>query len=385
MTDPHTPPPSPPAPPPPRRSRLAGTLFALSLAINFFVLLLVVLACVGYLRFGDDDATRALTERHHSGKKSAADKIAVIHIDGVLVDGLTGFAERQIDQAAQDRRVKAVVVRINSPGGSITASDQLHHRLTLLHKGDPDKGTSGKPMVVSMGALAASGGYYIAMPSPTLYAERTTVTGSIGVFASFPDLTGLSDKIGVDVTIVKKGNVKASGNPFRKLTPEEQVLWQSLVDHAYDQFLAVVKEGRDDKLRAGLTDNVIDEERTVTVDEKDEKTHQTVHKPVKARYTRQLADGGIWTTDQALKYGLIDKEGYLDDAIKEAHDQAQLGDAWEAITYERPFSLSELLVGAKAEPPAALDPSKLSEAATPRLWYLAPQSELAGVLKAAGH
>src|SRR5262249_35891033 len=155
-------------------------------------------------------------EHHHSGSKSASDKFAVVRIDGLLMEGLTGYAEKQIEQAAEDKHVKAVVVRINSPGGSITASDELHRRLTRLRDRVAEKKTAAKPLVVSMASMAASGGYYIAMPSKVIYAERSTITGSIGVYASFPDVTGLSDKVGVDMTYIKRGAVKASGSPFRQ-------------------------------------------------------------------------------------------------------------------------------------------------------------------------
>jgi protease-4 len=357
----------------------------MSLMLNLLLLVGIILLCAGFSLLGrGTQDTSALTEHYHSGKKSAGDKVAVIRIEGVLLEGLNDFAEKQIEQAAGDPKVRAVVVQINSPGGSITASDDLHRRLTRLRDGVPEKGTGPKPLVVSMASMAASGGYYIAMPAHTLYAERTTMTGSIGVYASFPDVTGLSDKIGVDMTIIKRGAVKASGTPFRKLSDEEYAVWDDMIGHSYNQFLAVVKEGRGDRLKADLTATVIDEEREVPFDTKDQKQEQAI-KPRKVHYTRQLADGGGWTADQALKYGLIDKIGYLDDAIKEAHDQAKMGDDWRAITYERPSLLAQLLSGGRGQESAGLDVAKLADGATPRLWYLAPQSELAGVLKAAGH
>jgi protease-4 len=361
--------------------------FGMSLALNLLILIAVAIVCGGFLvlSYGKQESTPSLPEHYYSGKKSASDKIAIVRIDGPLVEGFTSFAEKQIEQAAEDKHVKAVVVRINSPGGSITASDDLYRRLTRLREGVADKGTAAKPLVVSMASMAASGGYYIAMPAPTLYAERTTITGSIGVYASFPDVTGLSDKIGVDMTIIKRGAVKASGNPFRKLSDEEYAVWDDMVGHAYDGFLNVVREGRGNKLKADLTNKVVDEERTVSITGKDPKTEQATVEKKKVHYTRELADGGIWMADEALKYGLIDKIGYLDDAVQEAHDQANLGADWKAISYERPSLLTELLAGSKAQESAALDPAKLADAATPRLWYLAPQSELAGVLKAAGH
>src|SRR5437762_1308306 len=189
--DPHSPDPTGPATPPLTvlpayrpahrpRSSLWGGLFRWSfylafwISISFNVLILV-------LAFTFSDTEASLHHRHHSGQKLAHDRIAIIRIDGVLFEGLTSYAQKQIEEAAQDDSVKAVVVRINSPGGTITASDDLHKRLTDLRLGNPQKKTSPKPMVVSMASMAASGGYYIAMPAQHVVAERTTITGSIGV------------------------------------------------------------------------------------------------------------------------------------------------------------------------------------------------------------
>src|SRR5262249_11162766 len=201
MTDPQVPPALPRKP-----SRAPAVIFGMSLMLNLLLLGAVILVFAGLslLGRGGQDTTSSLPERDYSGKKSAGDKVAVVRIEGVLLEGLNDFAEKQIEQAARDPKVKAVVVQINSPGGSITASDDLHRRLTRLRDGVTDKGTGPNPLVVSMASMAASGGYYIAMPAHTLYAERTTMTGSIGVYASFPDVTGLSEKVGVDMTIIKR-------------------------------------------------------------------------------------------------------------------------------------------------------------------------------------
>src|SRR5262249_14458941 len=135
-------------------------------------------------------------------------------------------------------------LRINSPGGSITASDNLHRRLIELRDGNPHRHTAAKPLIVSMASLAASGGYYIAMPSKTLFAERTTITGSIGVYAAFPNIADLANKHGVTMDVIKAGAVKDSGSMFHKMTPQERQVWQDMVDHAYKEFLAVVEQGR---------------------------------------------------------------------------------------------------------------------------------------------
>src|SRR5262249_54005966 len=192
---------------------LAGVVFTVSLGLN----ILVFLAIGTLFWWGPGLGTEStLRERYHSGKKDARDKIAVVHVEGVILEGMTSYARKQIEAAAVDEHVKAVVVRINSPGGSISASDDLYRRLGLLRDGDPEKKTTGKPLVASMASLAASGGYYIAMPAKHLVAERTTITGSIGVYASFPNVSELAQKWGVKMDVIKRGDVKTSGSMFHE-------------------------------------------------------------------------------------------------------------------------------------------------------------------------
>jgi protease-4 len=292
------------------------------------------------------------------------------------MEGLTAFAQKQIERAAHDNTVKAVVVRINSPGGSITASDDLHHRLTELRDGNPTKKTNAKPLVVSMASLAASGGYYIAMPAKTLLAERTTITGSIGVYAALPDATELSKKIGFTMNVIRAGDVKDSGDPFREMTPHERELWQYMVDRSYLQFLKVVEEGRPPLKGKFQEDLVIDEVLPVREGKLREKP---------AKFTRYRADGGIFTAEEAKKYGLIDQIGYLEDAIQVAKQAAALGDDYKVVLYEKIPTFLGTLLGVKAPTPAfSFDPGQFSSAATPRLWYLAPQAEWAGLVSAAG-
>jgi protease-4 len=300
------------------------------------------------------------------------------------MEGTLGHWNRQIERAGKDKNVKAVVLRINSPGGTITSSDDIHHRLTELRDGKDDR--AGKPLVVSMGAVAASGGYYIAMPAKVLYAERTTITGSIGVYASFPNVKELGDKVGIYMNLIKAGRVKDSGSMFQDMKPEERYMWQEMVNHAYDEFKDVVEEGRPalkGKLEQKLLEKDVqvgDKVRTKIDGKLEEKeVEKTVH------FYRQRADGGIWTADKAKEYGLIDKIGYLDDAVKEAIQQAGLTGKVNVISYERALSLADVLFGIKApEPALRLDAAQFSSAAMPRLWYMAPQSELAGVLSAMG-
>jgi protease-4 len=390
--DPTAPPPSSPppggAPPPrqpipfypvpPRGNPLLGCAFAISLALNILAVAVFVLGCFGlFLGAGlrSDSTTAPLPEHFHTGNSSAKDTVAIISLDGIILEGLLGFVHKEIEQAAKDDNVKAVVLRINSPGGSVTASDDLHRRLLELRDGNPDKKTKGKPIVVSMASMAASGGYYVAMPGKILFAERTTMTGSVGVFALFPNFTGtMKELLKADVNLIKQGEIKDSGSPFKEMTPKERQVWQDMVDHSYDEFIKVVENGR--PALKGKMLEAIDIQPVNAGPQGKQKPAQP--------YQRYRADGGIFTADQALKFGLIDQIGYLEDAVKAAHDTAGLGDDYKAISYERPKGLLHLLLGAEAAQPngTVLEPGRLKAGLTPRLWYLAPGSELSGMLSA---
>ena len=317
-----------------------------------------------------------LAEKHYSGDKFSKNKIAVVRIEGVLMEGATGYFQKQITQAAADSAVKAVIVRMNSPGGTVTASDDLHQRLTDLRDGSPEKKTSPRPLVVSMASLAASGGYYASMPAKTILAEPTTATGSIGVYASLPDITKLSKDIGFDMRVIKDGDLKYSGSPFKEMTEHERQMWQDMIDHSYLQFLHVVEQGRPG-LKGKLQEDITIRKDLPIRSGKERSRH--------VELTRYRADGGIWTSDEAKEYGLIDQIGYLDDAIKTARQSANLGEDYHVILYERPVSLLTPFLDVRARPPQAslLDPEHLSSAAVPRLWYLWPQADLAGILAAA--
>jgi protease-4 len=378
---------------PARPRALFGCLFTLSFLLNLVAAVVILL--LGYFgSFFGGGADAALPEHRVAGQPAAVDKVAVIHLEGVILEGLLHYVHRQIDQAARDPHVKAVVLRINSPGGSITASDDLHRRLTELRDGNRVKGTEPKPLVVSMGSLAASGGYYVAMPARSLYAEPNTMTGSVGVYMTFPNVQeGLEKKLGVRMETIKQGEIKDSGSPFKVMTDKERQVWQDLVDHAYQQFLGVVEKGRPNLEGKLLKPFDVEPVRAGPRLTAGRAPGQEGDKGPKAGrpglYQRYLADGGIFTADQAKERGLIDRIGYLEDAVQRAHDDAHLGPDYKVIEYQRPKSLVRSLLGISApgdsrphQTPAgtALDPGRLREALTPRLWYLAPGCELAGLL-----
>ncbi len=366
-------------PPPPGRSPFLGCAFALSFALNLIGAVGVLLLCLGFFVLRKPD-TVPLGEKRYTGTSTATDKIAIITLDGVILEGMLGYAHKQIEQAADDHHVKAVVVRINSPGGSITASDDLYQRLTELRDGNPKKNHGARPLIVSMGGMAASGGYYIAMPGQSIFAERTTITGSIGVYTTFPNVKKLADKYGVSVNIIKQGQIKDSGSPFAEMSAEEQQVWQDMIDNAYQRFVQVVEKGRPmlagGKLLQPLTITPVKAGPTFLKKQGDKN----------GPYQRYLADGGVWTAESALKHKLIDKIGTLDDAIQAAHDAAKLSDSYQAIKYERPSTLADLLgLGAQSHVPPSgtvLDPARLEAGFAPRVWYLAPGAELSGLFAA---
>lgn len=356
----------------------------------------VALICGGILLrniAGSDTEDSNLREQIVGGAATAADKVAIVRIDGTIIETQLGFAHRQIEEAQTDGAVKAVVVRIDSPGGTITASDDLYRRLVRLRDGSPPKSLHGatprKPLVVSMGSLAASGGYYVAMPASEpldsaakkIYAERTTITGSIGVYAAFPNVEDLARRHGVALEMVRAGDVKGSGSLFYRMTPQERQPWADMVSHAYQQFIEVVETGRP-KLQGKLTTELFPPKTIPVMDERGNPVKDEAGQVKTTTYTRKLADGGIFTSDEALQWGLIDAIGTIEDAAAEAARQAQLR-SFRIVRYERPPTLLSLLTGAQA---AAKTPDfgRLAGALGPRLWYLAPGAELSALMSAAG-
>ncbi|HEV3204691.1 MAG TPA: signal peptide peptidase SppA [Gemmataceae bacterium] len=232
-------------------------------------------------------------------------KICLIEVSGLIMnarnsglldsgDNPVALFKEKLDAAANDKRVKAVVLRINSPGGAVTASDIMYQE--LLHFREK----TGKPVVACMMDVAASGAYYLAMGADHVIAHPTTVTGSIGVIMSLYNASGLFHMIGVTSVPIKSGPNKDIGNPARPMTDEERAILQTMVNSFYEQFVQVVVRGR------GISEDRV----------------------------RPLADGRVYTGIDAQKLGLVDRIGYLDDAIKTAKELACIHDA-AIIAYDR--------------------------------------------------
>jgi protease-4 len=317
------------------------------------------------------------------GSKTESNKIAVIEADGALVEGLDAYILKQIEAAGKDDHVKAVVVHIESPGGTIGASEDIHRELTRLKTGQHPryKDWKAKPVVASMGSIAASGGYYIAMPAEKVFAEKGTLTGSIGVYAALPDAADLANKYGVHLELIKAGGLKGSGSMLQHMTPEERQPWQDMVDQSYDQFLEVVSKGRPKLTKDQLRSEGVMKKKANIYDEKGNVVKNDKGQPKQIDVTRFRADGGSFTAAEAKQLGLIDDIGLLEDAVAAAATSAGVSE-YRVVHYKRPPTLLSSLFGVKQQEP--LEMKNVSNGLTPRLWYMTSGAELSGIVAASG-
>lgn len=264
--------------------------------------------------------------------------VAIVRVNGTIVDGtaddfavdsaVSGVIISDLRAAADNPLVKAVVLHVDSPGGSVTASAQIHDVIKALDK----------PVVVSMESLAASGGYYVSAPATYIFALPDTWTGSIGVIGQFINAEGLMEELGIEATTITSGENKAFGGLFRDLTPEQEAIMQALVDESYDAFVQVIVDGRGMPREDVLA----------------------------------LADGRIYSGRQALDNGLVDELGNLEDAIAKAADLGGISGEPDIVEYEHLPSFSQLLLGFSSrllQSETARAKAELDELSTPRLEY----------------
>ena len=372
-------------PPRSERPRPSGCARSIVAFFIFGSLILNVVLCgfIGLTHSSPEE--EKVTETRQWTVNNGKDKIAVIRIEGVLMEGMIDYFLKQIEQAAKDDRVKAVVVRVDSPGGTVTAAEEIHRALMQLRDGKmlkyPD---NKKKIVVSMGGIAASGGYYIAMPAEKVFAESTTLTGSIGVYASLPNVAGFIDKHGIKFELIKHGGIKASGSPFHQMTPQERQPWQDMVDSSYDHFLDIVAAGRPKLNKDKLSKEEVEHRKIDVYNDKGNVKKDEKGQPEQVDYVRFRADGGSFTAKEALQYGLVDEIGGLEDAVKAVAQSANLSN-YEVVAYDKPPTLLGMLgVQGRASTASALDPQRMAMGLTPRMWYLSPQADLAGILAAMG-
>lgn len=246
------------------------------------------------------------TFRFLMGSSSIGEKVAVLDITGIITKSDSTI--KLLHTYRDDPNIKAIILRINTPGGSVAPVQEIFSELRKLDK----------PLVASMGSTAASGGYYIACAADTIVANPGTLTGSIGVIMQFTKIKGLYDKVGVEHQVIKSGKFKDSGSMFRDLSEDDIAILQETVDDVYNQFVDAISESRNDTL-----------------------TREEIVK---------LADGRIFSGRQAHEHKLVDKLGNLQDAIVVAGELGKIEGKPRVIRRERRTSLLEQLIGIKHNP-----------------------------------
>ncbi|NCO84538.1 MAG: signal peptide peptidase SppA [Nitrospirae bacterium CG_4_10_14_3_um_filter_44_29] len=229
------------------------------------------------------------------------EKVAVVRIEGPIMDAKNTVDE--IKGYLKDASIKALVLRVDSPGGAVAPSQEIYEEVK--------KAALKKKVIVSMGSVAASGGYYISAPADRIIANPGTLTGSIGVIMEIPNIEGLMNKIGVKTEVIKSGRHKDLASAFRKMEKEERLILQGVLDDVHEQFIKAVSDGR-----------------KIPFDE-----------------VKKLADGRIFTGRQAMKVRLVDELGTLEDAVAAAGRLAGIKGEPEVVTKKERFSLFDILRG----------------------------------------
>jgi protease-4 len=234
------------------------------------------------------------------------ERVGVVEIKGLLTDSRTII--KQLDRYRDDDSVKAIVLRINSPGGAVGPAQEILREVEKIR--------AKKKIVASLGTVAASGGYYIASGANLIMANRGTATGSIGVLMQFANVEGLTKKLGLDFFNLKAGRYKDVGSPFRPMTPEDKAYLQGLLDNIYQQFLSDVAH----------------------------------HRQIPLAKLKNLAEGRILSGEEAKEVGLVDEFGNLPDAIEKAGRLAGIKGKVKAVYPEKEgYSLLRLLLGQETE------------------------------------
>lgn len=268
---------------------ILGSLFI----FGFGIIILIYASLRGISGYDDEVVT------------GRGEKLAVIELRGVILS--SDEIVRQFKKYREDRSVKGILFRVDSPGGGVVASQEMYEEVKLTRE-------KGKPVVVSMGSLAASGGYYVSAPANKIVANAGTLTGSIGVISQFMQYDSLLGKVGIGVNTIKSGKFKDAGNPFRKMSNDDKEYFQNLMDDVHQQFIAAVEQQRE-----------IDHDSLVS-----------------------YADGRVFTGRQALRMGLVDTIGTFEDAVRILADLVNI-DGEPSIVKERKrgATLFDYLLGNK--------------------------------------
>lgn len=272
------------------------------LALGVFLFLFVSYFTVGAWKQEDKDLDLSLNDylfasnswEEATYKSGSGSNLALLKVEGIIVENTSEFARQggynhrvfldQLQTAFERDDIKGIVLFIDSPGGGVFESDEIYNKIVELKK------MYDKPLLVSMGKITASGGYYISAPADKIYSNRNTLTGSIGVIMSSYNFSELANNLGIYEQVYKSGKHKDIMSPMRKTTPEENAIMQGIIDESFNFFVDVVASGRN-----------LDREKVL-----------------------EIADGRIYTGTQAQKIGLVDELGDLDDAIEGAATLAEI-------------------------------------------------------------
>ncbi len=312
---------------------LAGLIFLASVVLNLWLLFLLSLFVSVPLE------TSVLV----SGQGDQV--VAVWEVKGFIGQEQASQVRAFCQQVKADANVKAVILRVESGGGMVSASDQIYHLFKELRD-------SGKPLITSMGGVAASGGYYVSLPGEQILAEPTTATGSIGVIAGWPVLTGTMEKYGVSMVIVRSRRSqawKAWENPVEKPADYQLAALQDSLDKVHQRFEEVIRAERGSKVK------VTEAEKTYTTADGKKLTIQEV----------EPFDGRVFLAERALELGLVDKIGYFQDAIAAAQSKARLSKP-KVVLYSRRKGLLEGIMGVR-QPTLPLNLKQLEEVQTPQM------------------
>lgn len=295
-------------------------LLGISLLANFsqFLDSFASLGGGGHQRSGAPRLDEVVLEDNHS-----SEKIAVVPVEGIISGNfgdrggfsMVNIIEAQLERAEKDKRVKAVILKVDSPGGEVLASDDIARTLREFQD------SSKKPVIVSMGSLAASGGYYVSAPCTWIVANELTITGSIGVIMQGFNYRGLMDKVGLRPEVFKSGKFKdmlRGSKAPEEITPEERAMIQKLIDDTYARFKSVVAEGRKEAQKNNSDAKAL------------------------AENWADYADGRILSGKEAYELGFVDQLGSFDDAVAKAKELGSITDDANVVEYRQRNELAEL-------------------------------------------
>ena len=303
-----------------------GVILALSVLANI-ALFMMLIGVVAVFATGQ----RGILTEEIIQKGPRTKKIVVISVQGIINSGQAQDVYQQLKLAREDNRVKGLIIRVNSPGGTISGSDGIYNEIRKYRE------KTDKPVVAFMQGVAASGGYYVSVACDKIVAEPTTITGSVGVIAGYFVLQELLEKkLGIQPVIIKSGRKKDWPSLFQQVTEEQrEYIQEKLIGPAYERFVQVVADGRG----------------SLTLDD-----------------VKRLADGSIYGAYEAVDEKLIDEIGYLDEAIEQVKTLAKIEEA-QVVEYRRPFSLAGFL-RLQSRNILKIDRMTLYELSTPQLLYL---------------